>query len=335
MDCQNNLRRNRRLRYNSVVRDLVRENLVTLDDLICPIFVKYGQNSKSEIKTMPGQYQITVDLLKEEINEIKNLGLKSILLFGVPEKKDQEGSDSFSDNGIVQQAIRKIKSFAPDLFVISDVCLCQYTTLGHCGYINHDDKNYIVDNDKTLEILKKQAVSHAKAGSDMIAPSGMIDYMVKSIRLALDENGYYHIPIMSYSVKYKSAMYGPFAGATDGAAKKGDRSSMQMDVANSDEAIKEVLTDIDEGADILMVKPAHTYLDIIYRIKSQFPYMPLAAYHPSGEYAMLKSAFSNGYLNEESTVSEVLTAIKRSGADIIITYFAKEFAKWLKNKQNT
>lgn len=322
-------KRLRRLRYHPVVRDLVRETNLTINDLVYPMFVRHGNNKKIPITPMPGQFQFTIDRLDEEINEIKNLGIKAILLFGIPESKDQFGSDSFNPNGIVQQAIKKIKSIAPDLLIISDICFCQYTSHGHCGFIDEHSTAIDVDNDRTLALLAKQVVSHAEAGSDILAPAGMIDGMVQVIREALDNAGYQHLPILSYSVKYRSAMYGPFGAAAEGAAKIGDRRTYQMDPANSNEAVREAMLDIEEGADMLMVKPAHTYLDIIYKLKQQYPYMPIAAYHVSGEYAMLKAAISNGWLEETRTVLEVLTSIKRAGADFIITYFAKDAAKWL------
>jgi len=320
----------RRLRYNSTIRDLVREHKLSIDDLVAAVFVKHGKQEKVAISSMPGFFQYSVDKLEEEINELKSLKIKAIILFGIPEHKDHLGSDSFDDNGIIQQAIRKIKAIAPELLVISDICLCQYTEKGHCGVV-HEHKDIIeMENDASLSIIAKQAISHAKAGADMIAPSGMLDGMVKVLRNALDEEGFYHIPILSYAVKYRSAMYGPFGDAAGGAAKVGDRRSYQMDPANANEALREAMLDIEEGADILMIKPAHTYLDIIYRIKQAYPYMPLAAYHPSGEYVMLKLATAQGVLEEERSVLEVVTSIKRAGADFIITYFAKDIARWLK-----
>ena len=323
--------RPRRLRYNPIVRDLVRQTHLDLNDLVAAVFVKYGKNEKAPIASMPGFFQYSVDRLEEEIQEIISLELKAIIIFGIPENKDENGSDSYNDNGIVQQAIRKIKSIAPDLLVISDLCFCQYTTLGHCGVVHEHNGITCVENDKTLELLAKQAVSHAKAGADIVAPSGMLDKMVRTIRVALDQAGFSRVPILSYAVKYRSAMYGPFGGAVGGAAKKGDRSGYQMDSSNSDEALREALLDIEEGADMLMVKPAHTYLDIIYKIKQAYPYMPIAAYHPSGEYMMLRAAIDIGAIDEKRSVMEVITSIKRAGASFIITYFAKDIAKWLKH----
>lgn len=320
----------RRLRYNSVVRDLVRENKVDVEDLVCPIFVKYGKGIKTPLSSMPGQFQISVDLLNIEIKEICDLGIKAVLVFGLPEHKNNLGTDTYSKDGIVQQAIREIKRIAPDLLVISDVCLCQYTEHGHCGVLDQKDDNLTIDNDSTLELLAKQAVSHVQAGADIIAPSGMMDGMVKAIRYALDYASFSHIPILSYAVKYRSSMYGPFGQATEGAAKVGDRRTYQMDPSNGNAAFHEAKLDIEEGADMLIIKPAHTYLDIIYRIKSAFSYVPIAAYHVSGEYSMLKAAIQNGWLEEKRTVIEVLTSMKRAGADILITYYAKDVARWLK-----
>jgi porphobilinogen synthase len=322
--------RPRRLRHNPVIRDLVRETELNINDLVHPIFIKTGQNIKNPITSMPGYFQLSVDNLEVEVQEIVNLGIKSVILFGIPECKDELGSDSYSANGIIQQTIKKIKSINNELLVISDICFCEYTSHGHCGVVNEKAGYPDVDNDATLELLVKQAVSHAEAGTDIIAPSGMIDGMVGAIREGLDAHGYNHIPILSYSVKYSSAMYGPFRIAAEGAPKFGDRKTYQMDFANSEEALKEAMMDVEEGADMLMVKPAHTYLDIIYKIKQAYPYMPLAAYHTSGEFAMLKAAIANGWLDEKRSVFEVLTSIKRAGADFIITYFTKEVAAWLK-----
>ena len=322
--------RPRRLRYNPIIRDLVRETHLTINDLVAAVFVTHGKNEKNPIASMPGFFQYSVDQLDEEIQEIVELGIKAIIVFGIPEIKDSNGSDSYADSGIAQQAIRKIKSIAPNLLVISDLCFCQYTTLGHCGVAHEHNGIICVENDRSLELLAKQAVSHAKAGADIVAPSGMLDGMVRVIREALDQEGFVHIPILSYAVKYRSAMYGPFGEAAGGAAKLGDRSGYQMDIANSNEALREAMLDIEEGADMLMVKPAHTYLDIIYKLKQAYPYMPLAAYHPSGEYMMLKAAINIGAIDEKRSVMEVVTSIKRAGADFVITYFAKDIAKWIK-----
>lgn len=319
----------RRLRYNSLVRDLVRETHLCVNDLIMPLFIRHGKNIKNPIASMPGFFQLSVNNLEEEINEITKLGIKNILLFGIPEHKDELGSDSYSDDGIIQTAIKLIKKKFTNLLIITDVCFCEYTTHGHCGCIKKQGDDFELDNDATLELLAKQAVSHAKAGADIVAPSCMIDGMVSAMRAALDKAGYIHIPIFSYSAKYASAMYGPFREATEGAPQFGDRRSYQMNAANTNEAIRECDLDIAEGADMLMVKPAHTYLDIIQRVKAQFPGLSLGAYHTSGEFAMLKAAAEKGWIDERAAVLEVLTAIKRAGADFIITYYAKDAARWL------
>lgn len=316
----------RRLRYNSNVRDLVREIHLNVNDLVLPLFIRHGTGIKKPIASMPGHYQLSVDHLEEEIHSIVKLGIKNILVFGIPEHKDALGHDSYSDNGIIQTALRAIKKIAPDLLVTSDVCFCEYTDHGHCGVLTDQ---HVLDNDKTLELLVKQAVSHARAGADIIAPSGMIDGMVEAIRMGLDQAGFHMIPILSYSVKYSSAMYGPFRQAAEGVPKFGDRSSHMMDIANTCEAIRECALDIAEGADMLMVKPAHMYLDIIYKVKQAYPELPLGAYHTSGEFAMIKAAAQNGWIDERSAALEVLTAIRRAGADFIITYYAKEAAVWL------
>ena len=321
----------RRLRYNPVVRDLIRETQLNIDDLVAVVFVKSGHNQKIAISSMPGFFQYSIDRLDEEVQEIIELGIKALIIFGIPENKDHLGSDSYDDNGIAQQAIRKIKALAPDLLVISDICFCQYTEQGHCGVIHEHNNIISVENDQSLALLAKQAVSHAKAGADILAPSGMLDGMVKAIREALDKEGFYQLPILSYAVKYRSAMYGPFGVAAGGSAKVGDRRSYQMDPANSNEALREAMLDIEEGADMLMVKPAHTYLDIIYKIKQAYPFMPLGAYHPSGEYIMLKAAIAAKAIEEKRSVFEVLISIKRAGANFIITYFAKDIARWIKD----
>jgi porphobilinogen synthase len=319
----------RRLRYHPVLQDLIRETALTINDLVAAIFVRHGKDQKTPIASMPDFFQYSVDRLEEEIEDLVRLKIKAVIIFGIPEHKDGLGSDSYSEDGIAQQAIRKIKSLAPGLLVISDICFCQYTDHGHCGAIHEHNGMISVDNDISLALLAKQAVSHAKAGADILAPSGMLDGMVQTIRKALDLEGFYQMPILSYAVKYRSAMYGPFGAAAGGAAKLGDRRSYQMDHANGNEALREAMLDIEEGADILMVKPAHTYLDVIYRIKQAYPYIPLAAYHPSGEYMMLKAAIAAGAIEEQRSVLEVITSIKRAGADFVITYFAKDIAKWL------
>lgn len=320
----------RRLRGYAHIRSLVQETRLHPSKLVLPLFIKHGSNVKNPISSMPGHYQLSVDQLDSEIKLIQDLGIKSIILFGIPEYKDPLGADSYSTNGIIQTAIPIIKKIAPDMLIISDVCLCEYTDHGHCGVVTkHQDGHVCVDNDKTLELLANQAVSHAKAGVDIIAPSANMDGMVQAIRTALDQTGYQHLPILSYSVKYASSMYGPFRIAAEGAPQFGDRSTYQMDYANGNEAIHECALDIAEGADMLMVKPAHTYLDIICRVKDEFPHLPLGAYHTSGEFAMMKAAAAKGWIDERKGALEVLTAIQRAGADFIITYYAKEVAEWL------
>lgn len=317
----------RRLRRHESIRELVRETQLKPENLVLPLFIKHGSNIKNPIASMPGFYQLSVDRLPEEINTINKLGIKSVLLFGIPEHKDGLGQDAYSETGIIQTAIPVIKKIAPHMIIMTDVCFCEYTDHGHCGIITHQHE---LDNDSTLTLLAKQAVSHAQAGADVIAPSGMIDGMVRAIREALDEAGFQHTPILSYSVKYSSNMYGPFREAAEGAPKFGDRRSYQMDFANSNEALRECTLDVQEGADMLMVKPAHTYLDVIHRVKTAFPALPLGAYHTSGEFAMIKAAAEKGWINEKQTALEVLTSIRRAGADFIITYFAKDVAEWLK-----
>lgn len=322
----------RRLRHNAKIRNLVRETNLNIDKLIFPLFIRHGSNVKKPIESMPGHFQLSVDNLEQEIKSITELGIKSVLLFGIPAEKDPLGKDSYSDYGIIQSAIPVIKKVAPELLVISDVCFCEYTDHGHCGLVTNQGTNEEVqiDNDKTIELLAKQAVSHAKAGADVVAPSANMDGMVFAIRTALDQNGFQHIPILSYAVKYASSMYGPFRLAAEGAPKFGDRRTYQMDFANTNEAIRECTLDINEGADMLMVKPAHTYLDVIYRVKQLFPFIPLCAYHTSGEFAFIKAAAEKGWIDERKGVLEILTAIQRAGADFIITYYAKEIAAWLR-----
>jgi porphobilinogen synthase len=321
--------RPRRLRHHPQVRNLVKETRLSLDNLILPLFIRHGQGHKIPINSMLGHHQFSVDKLAEEIKEVSDLGIKAVLLFGVPESKDPFGKDSYSEDGIIQQAIPVIKKAAPELLVISDICLCEYTDHGHCGVIRERDGDKTIDNDPTLELLAKQAVSHAQAGADVIAPSGMMDGMVQAIRHALDAADFAHLPILSYAVKYASNMYGPFREAAQGAPKFGDRRTYQMDYANATEALRESALDVSEGADMLMVKPAHTYLDIIYRIKQAYPEFSLGAYHTSGEFAMLKAAAQKGWIDERNGVMEILTAIRRAGADFIFTYYAKEVAAWL------
>lgn len=318
----------RRLRQHPILRDLVRETELNLKDLILPLFIKDHEGNKLPIESMPGHYQIPLHLLQQEIEEILRLGLSSVILFGIPSHKDAFGSDSYHDQGIIQKAIKKIREVSSDLLIISDSCFCEYTDHGHCGFLSERSGQMDLDNDKTLELLVKQVVSHAKAGTDVIAPSGMIDGMVKAIRTGLDGAGFPHVPILSYSVKYNSSMYGPFRFAAEGGPKFGDRSTHQMDPANAQEALREVQLDVEEGADMLMVKPAQGYLDVIYRVKQAYPYIPLGAYHTSGEFSMIKAAAEKGWVEEKRAALEVLKGIRRAGADFIITYFAKEVAKW-------
>ncbi len=318
----------RRLRQHPVLRDLVRETELNLKDLILPLFIKGKEGKKQPIESMPGHYQIPLSALQEEMEEIFALGLSSVLLFGIPSHKDPDGSDSYHEKGIIQEAIRKIRGISPDLLLISDSCFCEYTDHGHCGFLSHKNGKRDVDNDKTLELLIKQAISHAQAGVDVIAPSGMIDGMVRAIRQGLDGAGFSHLPILSYSVKYHSSLYGPFRFAAEGAPKMGDRSTHQMDSANAQEALREVHLDVEEGADMLMVKPAHSYLDVIYRVKQAYPYIPLGAYHTSGEFSMLKAAAARGWVDERQATLEILRGIRRAGADFIITYSAKDVARW-------
>ncbi len=326
--------RPRRLRYSPGLRSMVRETHLQPTDFIFPLFVRHGKNIRHEIRSMPGQYQWSVDRLPEIIREITGLGIPSVILFGIPAEKDPIGKENFAEDGIVQQAIRAVKETAADLVVTTDVCLCEYTDHGHCGILNHGDYPHLsegyVTNDPTLEVLAKVAVSHAEAGADVIAPSGMMDGMVRAIRSGLDTAGFEHLPIMSYAVKYASGFYGPFRDAAESPPGFGDRKSHQMDPANAREAVREAALDVAEGADFLMVKPALPYLDIIRLLKETYPQMPLAAYNVSGEYAMIKAAAANGWLDERTVVLEALTGIKRAGADLILTYHAPEACRWLK-----
>lgn len=321
------LKRGRRLRASSSIRDMVRETTLNSKDFIYPIFVVEGKNIKNEISSMPGNYHYSIDRLPEVIKSIEEANIAGILLFGIPEHKDACGSEAYNDDGIVQQAVRKIKELNKDLLVITDVCMCEYTSHCHCGIIHGND----VDNDETLEYLDKIAVSHAKAGADMVAPSDMMDGRIGSMRKALDENGFRKVSIMSYSAKYCSAFYGPFREAADSAPQFGDRKTYQMDPANRMEALRETKMDIEEGCDIIMVKPALSYLDVIRECRDNFD-MPLAAYNVSGEYSMVKAAAKAGMIDEERVMMEILTSIKRAGADIIITYHALEAAKILNKK---
>jgi porphobilinogen synthase len=317
--------RMRRLRSNPAIRRMVRENALDAGDLIYPLFVVPGSGVHEEISSMPGVFHLSIDQLEAEAAEIVSLGIPAVILFGLPESKDEAGTGAFAEDGIVQQAIRRLKEVAPDLYVITDVCMCEYTSHGHCGAV---DEGGCVINDVTLEMLAMTAVSHAEAGVDMVAPSDMMDGRVAAIRAALDAEGFTDVPIMAYSAKYASGYYGPFREAADSAPAFGDRQQYQMDPANGDEAIRETALDIDEGADIVMVKPALAYMDIIRRIKDDFG-MPTAAYNVSGEYAMVKAAAANGWIDERRVVLETLTGFKRAGADLILTYHAKDAARWL------
>ncbi|SFJ64746.1 porphobilinogen synthase [Planctomicrobium piriforme] len=319
----------RRLRQHPQLRELVRETTLSPRDLILPLFVRHGQNQKIPIGSMPGHAQLSVDNLAAEIREIVSLGIPGVILFGIPAHKDADGSDARSESGIVQQAIQEIKSVDDSLLVITDVCYCEFTDHGHCGVLTERNGHVDVDNDATLELLQDQAVSHAEAGADMIAPSGMMDGMIEALRNALDDVGFTHLPIMSYAAKYCSGFYGPFREAAESAPQFGNRATYQMDPANALEALREVELDVAEGADILMVKPALSYLDIIRRVKDAQPEVPLAAYNVSGEYAMVKAAAANGWIDEQRVTLEILTSIRRAGADMILTYHAKETARWL------
>ncbi|RME81155.1 MAG: porphobilinogen synthase [Caldilineae bacterium] len=318
--------RPRRLRRTAALRRMVRETELTPADFIYPIFVQHGRDVRQAIASMPGQYRYSVDRLPALARQVWELGVPAVIFFGIPAQKDPVGLENFADDGIVQQAVRAVKDAVPELVVITDVCLCEYTDHGHCGLL--DPAGNIL-NDETLDILARVAVSHARAGADVVAPSGMMDGMVAAIRAALDGEGFSRVAIMSYAVKYASGYYGPFREAAEGAPRFGDRSSHQMDPANVREALREAALDVAEGADFLMVKPALAYLDVIARVHERFPQLPLAAYNVSGEYAMLKAAAANGWLDERRVVLETLTGIKRAGADIILTYHALEAAAWL------
>lgn len=318
------MNRTRRLRKTENIRRLVRENQLTVDDLIYPLFIEEGTNIETEIVSMPGIKRWSLDRISKELDEVVALDIPAVLLFGIPSKKDEIGSETWNDNGIMQNAIRFIKKNYPNLYVITDVCFCEYTSHGHCGVIHNND----VDNDATLPNIAKQVISHAKAGADMVAPSGMMDGMIATIREALDNTGFYDLPIMSYAVKYASAYYGPFRDAADSAPTFGDRRTYQMDSSNRDEAMREATYDDQEGADILMVKPALAYLDIIRDVKNNFD-RPVACYNVSGEYAMIKAAAEKGWIDGDRVMMESLLSMKRAGANIIITYFAKDVAKLL------
>ena len=321
-----------RMRANESFRRMVRENVLDVGDLIQPIFVQHGEKVKNAISSMPGQYQMSVDQLTEYAKQMFDAGIKAMILFGIPAVKDAVGSDSWDDeNGVIQRGLRGLRKAVPEMVLITDVCFCEYTDHGHCGVIAERNGQKVLDHDATLENLALQAASHARAGADMLAPSGMIDGGVGVIREALDGLGFSHIPIMSYSAKYASSFYGPFREAAEGAPQFGDRRSYQMDIANSNEALREVELDIQEGADIVMVKPALAYMDIIRQVKDSFG-MPTAVYNVSGEYAMVKAAAGNGWIDEKAVVLEILTNLKRAGADLIITYHAFEAAGWINGK---
>ncbi len=322
------IHRPRRLRRNETFRRMVRETHLRVDDLIMPLFIVPGARVENPIGSMPGIAQLSVDRAVEECKQIRDLGIPGVILFGIPDEKDAVGSDAYNDDGIIQRALRALKEEVPGLTLLTDVCLCEYTDHGHCGVIKGQD----VDNDATLELLVKESLSHARAGADLLAPSDMMDGRVGAIRHALDQEGFPHIPIMAYSAKFASGFYGPFREAAESTPQFGDRRSYQMDPANGDEALREVALDIEEGADIVMVKPALPYLDVIRRVKEHFDY-PLAAYNVSGEYAMLKAAALNGWLDEERVMLEALTSIKRAGADLILTYFAKDAARIVRKKE--
>lgn len=321
-------RRGRRLRSNSAIRSLVRENSLSVDDFIYPVFVVEGNDIKREISSLKGNYHWSVDRLEELVNELNEAKIKSVILFGIPEHKDCVGSEAYNENGIVQKAIRRLRELSSDLYIITDVCMCEYTDHGHCGILNNHD----VNNDKTLVYLGEIALSHAKAGADMVAPSDMMDGRIAYIRKVLDENGYEHLPIMSYAAKYSSAFYGPFREAAGSAPSFGDRKGYQMDPANSREAMAEIEADLNEGADIIMVKPAMSYLDIVREARDKIN-VPICVYNVSGEYAMVKNAGEAGLINEKLVALEMLLSMKRAGAKMIITYYALEAAKWIKEEE--
>ena len=325
--------RARRMRRNEILRRMVRETRLSVDNLIMPLFVRPGENVRKDISSMPGNYQMSVDVLVEEVKEIAGLGIPAVLLFGIPEKKDDIGTEAWDDDGIVQQAVRGIRKANTDICVITDVCLCEYTDHGHCGRLREHPRTreLEVDNDATLELLRRMAVSHARAGADIVAPSDMMDGRIAEVRAGLDDGRFDYVAIMSYAAKFASAFYGPFREAAESPPKFGDRRSYQMDPPNVNEALREVSMDIEEGADIVMVKPALPYLDIIRLVKDRFGY-PTAAYNVSGEFAMVKAAAEKGWLDEKKAVMEILTGIHRAGADLILTYWAKDVARWLAGK---
>lgn len=316
--------RPRRVRVSENLRRLVRETKLDVDDLIYPLFVVHGKGVKKEITSMPGNFHFSVDKLVEEAKEVESLGIPAVILFGLPKEKDEKASEAYAEAGIVQQAIQAIKKETQDLLVITDVCLCEYMSHGHCGIV----KDKEIANDASVELIAKAALSHAKAGADIVAPSDMMDGRVLAIRATLDEGGFEQVPIMSYAAKYASSFYGPFRDATESTPQFGDRRSYQMDPPNALEGLREVALDIEEGADIVMVKPALSYLDVIYQVKQEFGY-PVAAYNVSGEYSLVKAAGAKGWVDEKKVAFEILTSIKRAGADMILTYFAKDASKWL------
>lgn len=320
--------RHRRLRHSEAMRAMVRETMLSVNDFIYPLFITEESNTKKEVPSMPGVYQISLDFLEEELDELQKLGLKAVLLFGIPKEKDEEGTGAYDKEGIVQRATRLIKQYAPNMLVIADTCLCEYTSHGHCGVL-HDG---YVENDSSLQLLAKTAVTQAEAGADIIAPSNMMDGFVTVIRQALDEAGFVHIPIMSYAVKYASAFYGPFRDAAESTPSFGDRKTYQMDIGNRKEALREAKTDTKEGADFIIVKPALAYLDIVREVYDHVD-VPVVAYNVSGEYSMTKAAALNGWIDEKSVVMEKLIAMKRAGAQLIVTYYAKDVAGWLNNTQ--
>jgi porphobilinogen synthase len=322
--------RPRRLRANPLVRDMVRETALDVRDFILPLFVRPGTGVRQEISSMPGNYQLSVDRLVEEVGQARELGIRAFILFGIPASKDATGSSALRDDGIVQQALRAVRSaYKADVVLLTDECFCEYTDHGHCGPLCEVGGRVDVDNDATLPLLADQCVSHARAGADIVAPSGMMDGMVRAIRAGLDAAGFSHIPILSYAAKYASGFYGPFREAAESPPQFGDRGGYQMDPANGNEALREVELDLAEGADLVMVKPALSYLDIIRRVKERFG-VPVAAYNVSGEFAMVKAAAQKGWIDERRVALEILTSIKRAGADLILTYHAGDAAKWLR-----
>jgi porphobilinogen synthase len=326
--------RHRRLRRTAAIRSLVRETNIGVSDFISPIFITEGEGVKEEIASMPGVYHWSLDTMEQELEEIAALGIQAVLVFGVPNHKDAVGTSAYEDNGIVQRAIRKIKALYPDMVVIADTCLCQFTDHGHCGVLHTSEYGTEIDNDDSLELLAKAAVAQARAGADIIAPSNMMDGFVAAIRQGLDEAGFTNTPIMSYAVKYSSAYYGPFREAVSSSPQFGDRKTYQMDPANAREAMREAQSDVDEGADFLMVKPGLAYLDIVRMLRDQYS-LPIVIYNVSAEYSMVKAAAMQGWINEQAIVLETLTGMKRAGADLIITYHAKEAARWLQGKLPT